>query len=191
MIFKAISKSGFLVKFAGFGEFYFTEKSGGKVSSATSEVPNGSGNAISKLAGPVTTDNITLKAPYDPGLIGQIEPLILSFSCRGYDLVVQPVDCQGTIGTVPDGTLNPIPGLPLDLIATPVGDPYIYKNARVSAYTPPDVDRKSGDYAMIEIEFISDGLIRGKSYTGKGAAIGQRSAVNILQGLDRFLNPRN
>lgn len=186
MIFKAISKSGFLVKFAGFGEFYFTEKTGGKISAATSEVPNGSGNQIFQLAGPTKLDNVTLKAPYDPGLIGQIEPLVLSFSCKGYDLIVQPVDCQGAIGTIPDGTKTPIAGLPQDLIATPVGDPYTYKNARVVAYTPPDVDRKSGDYAMIEIEFIVDALVRGRSYKGTGA--GATSNID-LQGLRRFLLP--
>jgi hypothetical protein len=186
MLFQAISKSGFLVKFGGFGEFYFTEKSGGKISATTSEVPNGSGNQIYQLAGPIKVDNVTLKAPYDPGLIGQIEPLILAFSCRGFDLIVQPVDCQGAIGSVPNGTKSPIAGLPQDLIATPVGEAYIYKNARVIAYTPPEVDRKSGDYAMVEIEFISDSLVRGRTYQGKGLGVGASSAID-LQGLARFL----
>lgn len=189
-LFKAISKSGFLVKADGFGEFYFTEKSGGKVTSATSEVPNGSGNSISKITGPVTVENITLKAPYDPGLIGQIEPLILAFSCQGTDLIIQPVDCQGTIGTVPDGTTTRIPGLPLDLIATPVGAPYIYKNAKIASYMPPDVDRKSGDAAMIEVEFVADKLVRGQTYTGAGVSIVGAAAVAALQGLDKYINKK-
>lgn len=189
-LFKAISKSGFLVKSEAFGEFYFTEKSGGKVSASTSEVPNGSGNSISKITGPVTVDNITLKAPYDPGLIGQIEPLILAFSCQGADLIIQPVDCQGTIGTIPDGTTTRIPGLPLDLIPTPVGAAYIYKNARVSSYTPPDVDRKSGDAAMIEVEFIADSLERGVTYNGAGVSIVAASVVAGLQGLDKYISKK-
>jgi hypothetical protein len=185
-IFSAISKSGFLVKFANFGEFYFTEKSGGEVSSATSEVPNGSGNKVFKITGPTTTGDVVLKAPYDPGLVGQIEPLILAFSCQGGDLIIQPVDCQGAIGTEPAGTTTPIPGLPLDLIATPVGSPYIYKNARVSKYSPPDVDRKSGDYAMIEVTFVADSLERGQAYQGVGTSFGAVGGPNF-EGLGRFL----
>lgn len=184
-LFRSISKSAFLVKVAGLGEFYFTEKSGGKVSAESSDVPNGSGNKIFKISGPIKVDNVTLKAPFDPGLIGQIEPLILAFSCQGSDLIIQPVDCQGSIGTVPDGTTTPIAGLPNDLIATPVGSAYVYKNARVTSYNPPEVDRKSGDYSMIEIEFIVDSLERGTSYKGTGQTIGGSSASLI--GLDRFL----
>jgi hypothetical protein len=184
-LFKAITKSAFLVKVGGLGEFYFTEKSGGKVTSESADVPNGSGNKIFKITGPVKVENITLKAPFDPGLIGQIEPLVLQFSCQGTDLIIQPVDCQGRIGTVPDGTSTPIAGLPNDLIATPVGEAYIYKNARVVSYMPPDVDRKSGESSMIEIEFVADEMVRGRSYTGNGQQIGKGSASLI--GLDRFL----
>lgn len=186
-LFKAISKSAFLVKVAGLGEFYFTEKSGGKISAESSDVPNGSGNKIYQIAGPTKVENVTLKAPYDPGLVGQIEPLILAFSCQGSDLIVQPVDCQGAIGTVPNGTSSPIAGLPNDLIATPVGEAYIYKNARVISYTPPEVDRKSGDAAMIELEFIVDSVVRGRSYSGNGQKLGSSTNSSSLIGLDRFL----
>lgn len=187
-IFKSIAKSAFLVKVAGLGEFYFTEKSGGKVKADSSDVPNGSGNKIFKITGPVSVENVTLKAPYDSGLVGQIEPLILAFSCQGSDLIVQPVNCQGQIGTIPDGTKSPIAGLPNDLIATPFGEAYVYKNARVVSYNPPEVDRKSADAAMIEIEFVVDSMERGRSYNGTGQKLSLGNAAS-LTGLDRFLQP--
>lgn len=162
-LFKAISKSAFLVRFDKLGQFYFTEKSGGSISAESSQVPNGSGNKIFQIVGPSKVENVTLKAPYDPNLMGLLEPIILKFSCEGGEIIITPVDCQGTIGSQPSGYQASIAGLPDGLIPTPVGEPYRYLNARIIKYMPPDVDRKSADVAMFEIELVADEMIRGTS----------------------------
>lgn len=184
-IFRPITKSAFIVSFSKFGEFYFSEKDGGDVEAESSDHPNGSGNKIFKLVGPTKISNITLKSPFDPTLLGQIEPIILAFSCKGGNLVVKPVDCQGTIGTSPDTRDAPIIGLPAGLSVTPVGDPYIYTNARVIKYKPPSVDRKSADSAMIEIEFVVDDLTRGVLVADIAAAPSQS---NVAAGAPKVPN---
>jgi hypothetical protein len=158
MIFNAITEAQFLVAFDKFGSFLFTEKSGGDWEAETSEVPNGSGMDIYNVVGPRKVTPVTLKAPFDPTLQAQLDPIIMAWSCDFGVISVTPVNCQGEVGTSPDSTnisLN-ISGV----TAHPVGAPYIYTGCRLKKYTVPKIDRKSGTAAMIELEFVVNKMSR-------------------------------
>jgi hypothetical protein len=181
MIFSPLTEAQFLVSFSKFGSFLFTEKSGGDWEAESSEYANGSGMDIYQLTGPRKVTPITLKAPWDPKYQAQLDPIIAAWSCDSGTIEITPVDCQGAIGTNPGGSNT---GLEISgVVPFAVGDPYIYTGCRIKKYMTPKVDRKSATAAMIELEFVVNGLSRKGSGSYKpnnntGTA-GAASAVDL------------
>jgi hypothetical protein len=111
----------------------FTNFSGVKDSSDSSEHANGSGNRLYKLVGPRSADNVTLSAPYDPLIYKQLENYWLRYNCEYITVTITPVDCRG------DGS-------------APGGGNYTLYECRYVSVTTGEVDRESADPAQIEIE---------------------------------------
>ncbi len=168
-IFNPISEAQFLVSFSKFGSFLFTEKSGGEIDVETSEYPNGSGMEIHQLSGPRKVSPINLKAPFDPALQAYLDPIILSWSCETGTISITPVNCQGDRSSSPGGVLTPISGI-TGVTPAAIGDSYTYYGVRIKKYSPPKVDRKSANSAMIELEFVANSMKRGGSYKPVGSA---------------------
>jgi hypothetical protein len=112
----------------------FTNFSGVKDSSDSSEHANGSGNRIYKLTGPRSVENVTLSAPYDPIIYKELEQYWLRYNCEYITVTITPVDCRG------DG-------------AAPAGGSYNLYEARFISITTAEVDRESSDPQTIEVEF--------------------------------------
>lgn len=121
----------FLVSALGIPGFW-AQKSGGDVSGDTSDAWNGGELYPEKLAGPATTDNITLTRPFkaarDQPLLRRLRPVVMRWrtTCS-----VQPTD--------------------ENLI--PVGRPDVYPRALLIRVTGPEVDASSSDAGEIELEF--------------------------------------
>lgn len=156
-IFNPISEAQFLVKFSKYGSFLFTEKTGGDIEFESSEFANGSGMEIHNITGPRKVSPVILKAPFDPQLQAYLDPIIFKWECEPGVITVTPVDCQGLNNLVGKGA--PIADANAKVIA--LGEPYIYTGARLKKYTVPNVDRKSANAAMIELEFVIDSVTRG------------------------------
>ena len=152
MIFNPLTEAQFLVSFDKYGTFLFTEKSGGDWEAESSEYANGSGMDLYQLVGPRKVSPITLKAPWDPTLQAQLDPIIMAWSCDRGTITVKPVDCRGKEGSSPQatGSTFKIDGV----VPYQVGDAYVYTGCSLKKYTVPKVDRKSATAAMIELEFV-------------------------------------
>jgi hypothetical protein len=190
MIFNPLTEAQFLVKFDKYGAFLFTEKTGGDWEAESSDYANGSGMDMYQLVGPRKVSPITLKAPWDPTIQAQLDPIIMAWSCDKGTITVTPVDCQGTIGSSPNATANSfvIAGV------TPhaIGDPYIYTGCSLKKYTVPKVDRKSATAAMIELEFVVNKFSRGGTgrYNRPGTSAGVAGS-NPLERIQDLLKSGN
>lgn len=175
-----ISESQFLVSFSGYGNFLFSEKSGGDITRETSDYANGSGNQIYQVVGPQKISNVTLKAPYDPAYMAYLEPLIFAYSC-GLDntITVTPVSCNGnqTATTPPANSANSFSIAGVTPI--PIGTPYIYTGCRMVKYMMPKVDRKAAAVATFEIEFVVNDVTRGAAFRGSNTANPNRTTSFI------------
>jgi hypothetical protein len=183
-LYNPIPESQFLVNFSGYGNFYFSEKSGGDIERDSSEYANGSGNQIYQVVGPQKISNVTLKAPYDLKLMSYLEPVIFRYSCGvGETITITPVSCQGEIITDTTQTANsPNPFSISGVTPIAIGEPYIYSGARLKKYSPPKVDRKSAAVAMFEIEFIVNTVSRGRSVPQSAVTAGSTKAYSEFFG---------
>lgn len=181
MIFNPLTEAQFLVSFDKYGSFLFTEKSGGDWEAESSEYANGSGMDIYQLVGPRKVSPVQLKAPWDPTLQAQLDPIIMAWSCDKGTITVTPVDCQGKIGEAPNATNQDfkIAGV----TPTAIGAPYVYIGCSLKKYTTPKVDRKSATAAMIELEFVVNRMSRGGVYNPKAASGGtvDKSIQDLLK----------
>jgi hypothetical protein len=124
---------------------------------------------------------IVLKAPFDPRLQARLDPVITAWSCQPGTIIITPVDCSGQVGTNPGGTIPDIPGL-TGVTPVPIGEPYYYDGARIKKYTPPNVNRKSADAAMIELEFVVNSLRpRGKYSPGTNSTGNNNDILKTVQ----------
>lgn len=157
-VYKPSSEAQFLVSFSKFATLLFTEKSGGDWEAESSEYSNGAGMEIHNLIGPRKVTPLTLKAPWDPSIQAQIDPILLLWDCAPGTITIKPVDCQGVVGSNPAETIN---NLSLAGV-TPFsgGDAYVYTGCKLRKYITPKVDRKSAAAAMIELEFVADAMHR-------------------------------
>ena len=137
-ILRPITKSQYEVSFTALGgptfTSVFTQFSGVNDSSDSTAYANGTGNRLYHVVGPRTADNVTLTAPYDPGIFKALEQFWLAYNCEPITITVTPRDCTG------EG-------------AAAGGGQYIMYECQFVSITTGDVDRESGDVQTIEIEF--------------------------------------
>ena len=112
----------------------FTEFSGVKDTSNSSTYANGTGNRIYHVVGPRTADNVTLTAPYDPGIFKSLEQFWNAYNCQPITITVTPRSCDG-------------------LESAPGGGQYILYECLLNSITTAEVNRESGDVQTIEIAF--------------------------------------
>lgn len=121
-----------LVSVGGVDFGYWSTKTGGEVSSTTSEVFDGGSMTPSKLASPKTTKNVILSKPYrnsqDQALFKRLASLV--------GIWITTVTVQDT-----------------DASLIPVGEPTVYPGSLLVRVQPPDHDASSGDGKMLEVEF--------------------------------------
>ena len=112
----------------------FTEFSGVKDSSDSSTYANGTGNRIYHVIGPRTAENVTLTAPYDPGIFKPLEQFWNTYNCQPVTITVTPRSCDG-------------------LDAAPSGGQYILYECLLTSITTAMVNRSSGDVQTLEVGF--------------------------------------
>lgn len=134
-ILKPITKAQYVVFINGL-ELYFTTFSGISDNAQTGSYPNGLGNRILKVVGPRELDDLTLGVPYDPEIAFEIENLWNEYQCDYLTIVVQPVTC----GNNPQN----------------IGNPYILEGCLLSGINLGEVDKESGDVAMVELKFTAN-----------------------------------
>jgi len=137
-ILRPITKSQYEVSFTALGgptfTSVFTQFSGVNDSSDSTAYANGTGNRLYHVVGPRTADNVTLTAPYDPGIFKALEQFWLAYNCEPITITVTPRDCTG------EG-------------AAAGGGQYIMYECQFVSITTGDVDRESGDVQTIEVEY--------------------------------------
>lgn len=128
---KLTAQRQFIVTVTGI-EGPFATKSGAETSADVTKVYDGGSTTAESLAGPATTDNLTLTRPYratrDAGIIKALRPRVGAFRAT---VTVQPADA--------------------DLI--PYGPPTVYANALLMRLAEPEHDAASGDPGTMELEF--------------------------------------
>lgn len=132
---KPITKASYVVFINGV-ELYFTTFSGISDTAQTGSYANGTGNRIFKVVGPRELDDVTLSMPYDPEEAKVLETLWQEYECEFLTIVVQPTTC----GNNPQN----------------LGNPYIIEGAQLTSLSVGEVDRESGDVAMIELSFTAN-----------------------------------
>ena len=137
-ILRPITKSQYEVSFTALGgptfTSVFTQFSGVNDSSDSTAYANGTGNRLYHVVGPRTADNVTLTAPYDPGIFKALEQFWLAYNCEPITITVTPRDCTG------EG-------------AAAGGGQYIMYECQFVSITTGDVDRESGDVQTIDVEY--------------------------------------
>ena len=137
-ILRPITKSQYEVSFTALSgptfTSVFTQFSGVNDSSDSTAYANGTGNRLYHVVGPRTADNVTLTAPYDPGIFKALEQYWLDYNCEPITITVTPRDCTG------EG-------------AAAGGGQYVMYECQFVSITTGDVDRESGDVQTIEVEF--------------------------------------
>lgn len=125
------SQRHFLVKVAGI-DGYFTSKSGGESTAASSKVYDGGQVTPEVVTGPIEVGDITCGKNYDPLVDGPI---------------LQALRPQvGSYTTTVSVT-------PTDRNMVPVSRPTTYSNAVLTGLTEPDADAGSSDSAGYELTF--------------------------------------
>lgn len=184
-VYNPSSEAQFLVSFSKFATLLFTEKTGGDWEAESSEYSNGSGMEIHNLIGPRKVTPINLKAPWDPAIQAQLDPVLLSWECTPGTIIIKPVNCQGVPGTNPDQTINDLEIA--GVTAFNAGDAYVYTGCKLKKYVTPKVDRKSANAAMIELEFVVDSFHRqgGGTYV---PAVGRSSSnTDVIKSIQDLL----
>lgn len=138
-ILKPITKAGFIVYAEGV-DLFWTTFSGINDTAETGTYANQTGNRIFKVVGPRTLEDMELSSPYDPVLAQQAEEFWLNYQCQFLTITIQPVLCDGEEEN---------------------GPPYIIEGAQLSSLNVAEVDRESGDVAMITLSFTANSWRRG------------------------------
>ncbi len=118
---------------------FWAEATGREVEADVSDAWNGGELEPEKLASPPTTGNIVLRRPYKPRRDGSIVRQLTAGRRVGSWRTT--VSIQDT-----DAELNPI------------GQPWVYAGALLTAVRPPDFDASSGDPQVIDMEFAVRGV---------------------------------
>ena len=143
-ILRPITKAQYIVSFTAIGgptfTAVFTQFSGINDSSDSSSYANGTGNRLYHVVGPRTADNVTLTAPYDPGIFKELEQFWLDYNCNPITITVTPTSCDGEAYAANSG-FNTVPGQ------------YICYECQFVSITTGEVDRESGDVQTIEVEY--------------------------------------
>ena len=143
-ILRPITKAQYEVSFTALGgptfTSVFTQFSGVNDSSDSSTYANGTGNRLYHVVGPRTADNVTLTAPYDPGIFKELEQFWLDYNCNPITITVTPTSCDGEAYAANSG-YNTVSGQ------------YVCYECQFVSITTGEVDRESGDVATIEVEF--------------------------------------
>lgn len=120
-----------LVSVAGIQGF-FSEKSGGEITSEVTDVPQGGQLYPEKLAGPPNTSNVVLVKPFAPSRDGELVRRLEAIVGRWRTTVsVQPTDA--------------------DLI--PVGRPTVYADALLVGLVPPNTNAGSAAAQSYQLTF--------------------------------------
>ena len=90
--------------------------------------------------GTYANQDMELSSPYDPVLAQQAEEFWLNYQCQFLTITIQPVLCDGEEEN---------------------GPPYIIEGAQLSSLSVAEVDRESGDVAMITLSFTANSWRRG------------------------------
>jgi hypothetical protein len=139
---RAISQSQFLVTISGFGKaIYFSETSGGEVTTSSSSYNDGITRKNRKIRGTTEVSDLTLTRSYDP----EIDPEFIRYlsdycSNAEGDLVI---------------TVQPIEAC---TEANPLGSPFVFTGCQSIGYSMPEVNRSGDGAAMIKYSFAVDDL---------------------------------
>lgn len=114
---------------------YMATKQGGEISADTSQVWDGGASKPENLAGPASTDNITVGKPYRSALHGPILKRLAKQVGR-WRTTISVYDTDPDLG--------------------PVGEPTVYANALLVRLARPELDAGSSDASAFELEFAVD-----------------------------------